>query len=177
MSNFFGIDPSTKTGLAMVDEGAALLDCELITSKFTKLEEVRRIDDIVTQVIGWVSERYCDQDVVCIESPSFASRGNYVAQQGALGYMMRVEMTRKGIDYIDAAPSQLKKFISGNAVEKKENLILPLYLKYGFEHKDDNVRDAFGLAQIARSAALNLWLDEKQREVITKIRREEKCIV
>lgn len=173
MIKFFGVDPSTKTGLVTVDEAASLLESKLITSKFTKLEEVRRIDDIVTQVINWIFDRYCDGDLVCIESPSFASRGNYVAQQSALGYMMRVEMTRKGIDYINAAPTQLKKFISGNAVEKKENLILPLYLKYGFEHKDDNVRDAFGLAQIARSVSLNIWLDEKQREVIAKIRKEE----
>lgn len=172
MIHFFGVDPSTKTGLAMIEEDGTLLDWRLVTSDFTKLEEVRRIDDIVSQVTRWITERYCNGDLICIESPSFASRGNYVAQQGALGYMMRVEMTRKGIAYIDAAPTQLKKFISGNAVEKKENLILPLFLKYGFQHKDDNVRDAFGLAQIARSFKTGNCLDSKQEEVIKKISGE-----
>ncbi|WP_052000945.1 hypothetical protein [Gracilibacillus halophilus] len=44
----------------------------------------------------------------------------------------------------------MKKFITGDGNASKDNLILPLYKKFKYEHDSDNVRDAYVLAQIGR---------------------------
>ena len=119
-------------------------------------------------IVNQVSKLLVPSDVICIETP-FMGKGNFVLQQGALGYMLRGAIREKGLNYIDVAPSQLKKFISGSHLCKKEGLILPLYKKYGYEHQDDNVRDAFGLAQIAKSVRTGVYLDAKQGEVVKRV--------
>lgn len=43
----------------------------------------------------------------------------------------------------------LKKFVTGSGAAKKSGMMLAVYKKWGFETNDDNLADAFGLAQIA----------------------------
>lgn len=170
--SFFGIDPSTKTGLAQVDIAGNCIESKLVTSQYHINQDLERIEEIVTDTIKWIHERYKTGDLVCIESPAFGSKGRYALQQGTIGTMLRIGMKNNSILWVDAAPTQLKKYICGNHRAKKTDLIEPLKEKYGFTHSDDNVRDAFGLAQIARSLNTGVCLDLKQEEVILKIKSE-----
>ena len=171
-SCFFGIDPSTKTGIVHIDPDGKLLESKLVVSQYDMSQDLKRIEEIVRDTIKWVYDRYATGDLVCIESPAWSSNGRYSIQQGTIGLLMRIQMNNNGIDWINAAPTQLKKYISGNHRASKDQLIKPLKEKYGFVHGDDNVRDAFGLAQIARSVRTGDWLDEKQKEVALKIKSE-----
>lgn len=163
MTHFVGIDPSTNTGLVRVGYDGKLLLEKLITSEMT--DDVERLSDVVSKVTSELEY----EDVICIESISYGSKGAFAAQMCGLGFMLRAEILKRGMKYINAAPTQLKKFVTGNHQAKKEALILPLYKKYGYENSDDNIRDAFGLAQIARAVRMGTFLDKKQEEVVRKV--------
>lgn len=169
MTHFVGIDPSTKTGFVRIDQNGNVVTEYLFTCDVK--EDVERLATIAHEVVNDLRH----DDLVCIESISYGSKGSYAIQQGALGIMIRANMQNECIKYIDAAPTQLKKFISGNHQAKKEALILPLYKKYGYENDDDNIRDAFGLAQIARAVRMGTFLDKKQEEVVRKVLQSAKA--
>lgn len=92
-----------------------------------------------------------ETDIVAIEGFSFGSKGQGTDFQYGIGWIVRLMLFNENKQYIDVPPTVLKKFISGRGNAKKEDLILPLYKKWGYEHKSDNVRDAYGLARIAYS--------------------------
>ncbi|MNT79748.1 hypothetical protein D3C72_2191240 [compost metagenome] len=48
-------------------------------------------------------------------------------------------------------------------------MVLPIYKHWRFEHESDNVRDAFVLAQIARSVRMGTFITKYQQEVIKAI--------
>ncbi|CRF29172.1 Uncharacterised protein [Mycobacterium tuberculosis] len=66
----------------------------------------------------------------------------------------------------------MKKFATGKGNAKKDEMVLPIYRKWGFEHGSDNVRDAFVLAQIARvlSPDVELQVTKEQLEVLQAIK-------
>lgn len=169
-TTFVGIDPSTNTGVVRLDYNGNVLDEKLITSEYTIEQDVKRLVDISYQVSSFL----IPTDLICIESPSYASKGQYALQQGALAFMLRAAIEEKSLTYIDVAPSQLKKFVTGSHLCKKEGFILPLYKLYGYENNDDNIRDAYGLAQIARSVRTGIYLNAKQREVMEKVLKDDK---
>ena len=68
-----------------------------------------------------------------------------------IGWILRYVLYYAGVDFIEIPPTTLKKFATGKGNAKKEDMILPIYKRYGFEDKSDNVRDAYVLAQIARA--------------------------
>lgn len=142
---FVGIDPSTKTGFVALDENGKLLRAKELTGigKEDPKRMVTLIDEIMTHLKPG--------DVVCIESPAMHAQGKAVGFMWGLAYGVRTAMFRRGWEYIDVTPSQVKKFATGKGNVKKDEMVLPIFKRWGFEHSSDNVRDAFVLAQIART--------------------------
>lgn len=97
---------------------------------------------------------------ICIEGYSNASKFGR-EQAGELGAIVKLAV----YDYFDrfddghgdlryptiVQPSLLKKFVTNNGAAKKNNMLLAVYKKWGFETSDDNLADAFSLAQVARA--------------------------
>jgi crossover junction endodeoxyribonuclease RuvC len=58
-------------------------------------------------------------------------------------------MIDANIKYVEASPTMIKKFVcgvgKGNA--KKENVIKDVYKRWGYEHKSNNVVDAYAIAR------------------------------
>ncbi len=144
MGRYVGIDPSTKTGLVILDEKGNVIVQEEISAT-TDAEPQRFI-----QTSDRIETHLQDQDKILIEGFAFGAKGKGVSTQFGVGWSIREKLVRTETAYIDIAPSQLKKFATGNHQEKKENMILPIYKKWGFENDSDNVRDAYILAQIGR---------------------------
>ncbi len=90
-------------------------------------------------------------DKVVIEGFSYGSKGQGVSIQYGIGWILRYTLYKNNIDFIEVSPNTLKKFATGKGNAKKENMILPIYKRYGFEDDSDNIRDAYVLAQIARA--------------------------
>lgn len=141
---YLGIDPSTKTGFVALDEqGETLKEKEIIGvgSKDPK-RMITLIDDLMDHI-------YKD-DFIAIEGFAFGAQGQGVAFQYGLGHGIRMALARRGFNYFEVPPAALKKFATGKGNTKKENMIMPIYRHWGFEHNSDNVRDAYVLAQIAK---------------------------
>lgn len=160
---FVGIDPSTKTGLVIMDTTKKKMFCHEI--KTSVAGDPQRFMDIAQKVI----KRLEPEDKIIIEGFSFGSKGNAVSIQYGIGWLIRSELLRNGMRYREVSPGGLKKFASGKGNTKKEDLVLPIFKRWGFEHPSDNVRDAFIMAKIAEALSVNTQLTSFQKEVLENI--------
>jgi len=163
---FVGIDPSTKTGLVIIDSQNNIVEACEVTTKVKGDPE--RFMDISHQVV----ERLVRGDVICLEDFSYGSKGSAVSIQFGIGWAIRSELIRQNLVYNTVAPTAVKKFATGKGNTKKDEMVLPIYKRWGFEHKSDNVRDAFVIAQIGRALTVDCELTGFQKEVINKIKGE-----
>lgn len=160
---YIGIDPSTKTGFVALDElGNALVEKE-ITGQGDK--DPKRMVTLTENIVNQLQE----SDIICIEGFSYGSKGRGISFQFGLGHAIRNAMFENGAKYIVVSPGQLKKFATGKGNTSKDNMILPIYKRWGYEHDSDNVRDAFVLAHIARAIHGHGELVKYQKEVIKEL--------
>lgn len=143
---FVGIDPSTKTGFVALNEHGQVLRAKELTG----IGDVdpKRMTTLIDEVISFIKP----DDFIVIEGFGFASQ--QAIQLGGIGWGIRMALHRRRIKYIEASPSQLKKFASGKGNTKKDELAVHIYKNFGFENSSDNVRDAYVLAEIARCIKL-----------------------
>ncbi|WP_339271697.1 hypothetical protein NYE54_09170 [Paenibacillus sp. FSL K6-1330] len=160
MNRYVGVDHSTKTGVAILDPNGNVL--KRIEIQADGALDAARINDVVVRTLRLIQPT----DKVAIEGFSYASTGSFVGQQYAIGWAIRIGLYVRRQKYIEVAPTQLKKFVTGVGKGSKEELILPIYKRWGFEHPSDNVRDAFVLAQIIRAIHEPVQLTKPQQEVI-----------
>jgi crossover junction endodeoxyribonuclease RuvC len=156
---YVGIDQSTKTGVVALDPSGNVLERVEIVGEGP---DPGRINDVVIRTLRMIQRT----DRVAIEGFSHNSTGAYVGQQYAIGWAIRIGLYVRKQPYVEVAPSQLKKFATGVGRGGKEDLILPIFKRWGFEHPSDNVRDAFVLAQIVRAIHEPVQLIKPQQEVI-----------
>jgi crossover junction endodeoxyribonuclease RuvC len=164
MTRYVGLDPSTKTGLAIIDMDGNIINVEEIKSK--QKQDPARFVDIGNQIM----EQLEPNDVVTIEGFSYGSKGKGVSTQYGLGWIIRLFLFEKGYKYIEVPPTSVKKFATGKGNTKKDEMVLPIYKRWGFEHNSDNVRDAFVLAQMAKAIHSHTNLTAYQIEAIQKVR-------
>ncbi|MBU8720507.1 crossover junction endodeoxyribonuclease RuvC [Bacillus spizizenii] len=160
---FVGIDPSTKTGLLIQDSSGKVIVEEEIKTKVKG--DPQRFMDIAAQVIKFIRPG----DKVCIEDFSYGSTGQGVSIQYGIGWLIRARLINKQIDYIEVPPSVVKKFATGKGNAKKEHMVMPIYKHWGYEHKSDNVLDAYVLCQISRALHTKVNLTKYQQESLQKI--------
>ena len=161
---FVGIDLSTKTGLVILDRFGEVITAKEITSKIKTDPE--RMIDLTEQLLDHLKPN----DVIAIEGFSYGSRGRGMSFQFGYGYAVRIALYMEGIPFLIVTPSQVKKYATGKGNSSKDNMILPIFKKWGFEHDSDNVRDAYVLAQIASATRLKRNLTQFQQEIIDDLR-------
>ncbi|MED3717333.1 hypothetical protein P4518_08055 [Geobacillus thermodenitrificans] len=162
---FVGIDPSLRTGFVALSPYGEVIE----------MQEIERDGDDparMSNLIQAVSESVLDCDFVAIEGFGYASQRGFLL--GGIGWGIRIELYRRGIPYVDVAPSLVKKFAGAKGNANKEKVVLEVYKRWGFENNSNNVIDAFVLAQIARAAKTETKLIQAQKEVLNKILKERK---
>ena len=162
---FVGIDPSTKTGICIIDENGNVIDAAEITATG---EDPYRMIGIISKTIEMLEPH----DLVSIEGFGFASQSGFLL--GGIGWGIRMDMASRGIRYNEVAPAALKKFAGGKGNAKKDELAVHIYKQWGFEHASDNVRDAYVLAQIARAIRIGNARTAYQQDVIATILKPAK---
>jgi crossover junction endodeoxyribonuclease RuvC len=165
MTRFVGIDPSTKTGLAIMDMQGNLINAAEITTK--EKQDPHRFASIAEKIINELEPN----DIITIEGFSYGSKGKGVSFQYGLGWIIRHELLERGYEYIEVPPTSVKKFATGKGNTKKDEMVLPIFKKWGFEHSSDNVRDAFVLAQMAKGLYNPKTLTDYQKESLKKVCR------
>lgn len=167
-----GIDPSTETGYVRLGKGE-WTPLELTADTKQDPKRMRIIAEKTKVLLS-------SGDVVCIEDFSHGSKGQGVGFQYGLGYLIRDMMDCEGINYYEPTPNEVKKFATGKGTVKKDNMVLPIYKRWQFEHDSDNVRDAFVLAKIAEAIARgedfrDKTLTQDQRKIVEAvIKRRDK---
>lgn len=140
---FIGLDPSTKTGFVALDEHGQTLKAKELTGVGAK--DPKRMITMIDDIMAHIQK----DDFIVIEGFGFATQRGI--QLGGIGWGIRMALTRRGHKYIEASPGSVKKFATGKGNTKKDAMAVPIFKHWGFDHSSDNVRDAYILAQIAKS--------------------------
>ena len=157
-----GIDASlTSTGIAAMIYGELdnVISTRSVNSKkkgTDRLIEIR--EEVYKSVFG--------ADLVLIEGYAFA-KTNKAHQIGELGGVLRVMFAEKTINYLEVAPTQLKKFATGKSNVSKEEIAVAAYKKWGIECRTNDETDAavlvyIGLAYMGNTDGLTAY----QQDVI-----------
>ena len=181
-----GIDPSlTATGIVVFRDGK--LELAETTKNRPELGTIKRVTDIRFHIGSIIDNletkeewdnKWQAPDLIVIESFSYGSKGRSVFDIAYLGWRIREDLERlkeqDNIPWLEVPPSQLKKFATGQGNANKEIILQQAYKRWGYETHDNNVADAFVLAQIGRA-----YLGETddltafQREVIANLKGEK----
>ena len=164
---FVGIDPSlSSTGLVILDESAKVI--KQISIKAGKEDDPLRFMTLTAKVRKQLNP---ETDKVIIEGFSFGSKGAGVSKMYGIGWTLRIMLEQDGFSWTEATPSAVKKFGSNRGNAKKEDLILPVYKKWGFESTVNDITDAYIMARIAYSIYNHDDLLTYEKEVLKKIKK------
>ena len=162
-----GIDPSTKTGVVVLDNDRnELLTASLCTNESTGIE---RASSISRQVIRIVKNFL--PSVVIIEGYAYANSGSLVIL-AEIGTLIRWRIWMEGVPYLEVAPSTMKKFITGKGNTMKDQVRLSVYKRWQFEHESNDVVDAYAIAQTARVMLRWDEMIKKDQEALKTLRKQ-----
>lgn len=170
MSITVGIDPSyTESGIVVLDTDTGKLLKQKVIKTNNQLSEIVRVRNIWNNIENLIENRIID--VVSLEGLAFNSH-NKAHQIGYLHFRIReyLKEYESHPKLIIPSPSQLKKFVTGKGQSKKELVLLNTYKQWGIEFTNNNLADAYGLAQLGRAViGAEIKLHKYQQEAIEKL--------
>lgn len=143
-----GIDPSTRTGIAIVErtnwEGPPTIPevRESAEIHFPKLIGFERLSAIAGEVMA-LYEKWKPKFVV-IEGYALYNVTSIIPVV-EVGTVIRYFLWQEGASVYECNPSTLKKFVCGTGKAKKDQMMLGVFKRWGYEGTD-NQCDAVGLA-------------------------------
>jgi crossover junction endodeoxyribonuclease RuvC len=153
---YIGIDPSySNTGLIVLNEDDEIEKQEEyhFNPKGTDTED--RLILVKEQLIFPIMTMNNEEPIkVCLEGPSYNSKGKYILQMGALNFFIRYWFRVLKIDYTVLTPNELKKFVTGKGNCKKDLILLKVFKKWNVEFSSNDLADAYGLAKYIHSTCL-----------------------
>jgi Holliday junction resolvasome RuvABC endonuclease subunit len=160
---FLGVDQSLNaTGLCRLDAAGDLLTSATVTTDDrkdgTRLLFIRTAVDTMLTGVSFVA----------MEGYSYGSTGR-VFELGEVGGVIKALLAERGIPYVVVPPVLVKKFATGNAFARKEDMLLAAQAR-GCAFVDDNQADAFFLAHIARAFFANTARHRRELEVVHTLR-------
>lgn len=142
---YLGLDLSlTGSGIVLLDK-----DCKVefaITLK-NKLVGMERLQYIRNEIATMVDD--AEPNCICIENYAMGSHAGQAFSIGELGGVIKLMLWEKGQEPYLITPTRLKKYITGKGVAEKDQIMLSIYKNFGWEPKDNNQADAYGLAHMA----------------------------
>lgn len=162
--NYIGLDLSTKTGFVVLDEDGRVLEAREITSGKKDIARMIDLSQLIFRAV--YSHEPCK---VAIEGFSYGSKGSGVDFQYGLGWIIRKGLFETEIPFLIVPPTVLKKYAGAKGNAKKDALAVEIFKRWGYEHKSDNVRDAYVLAQMARGSVYTNDRPKFQQEALQKV--------
>jgi len=106
---------------------------------------------------------------VCLEGYANGAKfGREIA--GELGYAVKRTLYLLGMPYNVVPPTSVKKFATGKGTAKKNEMLLAVYKRWGIEFSNDNLADAYTLAEIAKAVdTQDTSLTKYQQEALSKL--------
>jgi crossover junction endodeoxyribonuclease RuvC len=164
-----GLDLSlTSTGVVVLTNAGDILSAGAIQPK---ARGMRRLDEILKAIRGcgpWDADQ---GGLWVLEGYGFAS--SRVAASAELGGLVKHDLWAGNQQMLIVPPSTLKKFTTGKGNSQKDEMRLAVFKRWGFEHKANDVVDAYALARVG--LAFRGWddrLTKEQREALAKLEVE-----
>ena len=163
---FLGIDQSlTSSGIAVLD-GALHKPVYLTTISTGKLRDAERLD-FIEKDLAFVTTKYAIK-YAALEGYSFESV-HRALDLGELGGILRLHLYRSKIPFLVVPPTTLKKFVAHNGGATKEHMMKAVAQKWQQRIEQDDMCDAYGLAQVARAYALNITSSRAELEMLRSL--------
>ena len=178
---FIGIDPSlTGTGLSVIDDNYTIIQ---LGSLSTPVVGVERLYHLQIKFLNFLSTFEKDIQFCCIEGAALRESGKLwsLGQWAGIFYL---DLYKKGIPFIEAAPLQLKKYVSSVGKNMgKEVVMLDVFKNFGEEIRNSDEADAYVLSRIARDYYYKYvvkdpcdQLKKYQIEVLNKINENHRVV-
>lgn len=145
--NFIGLDLSLRsTGFSVVKNGKCI--------KFYSIKPKEHGDYRLKEVAMKITKDILEYDVsfVLMEGYAFSTHSRSVTILAELKGTLKSFFLLKGINYLEAAPTLVKKYATGNGNSKKENMMLYVFKKFGIDCKNSDEADSVALAFFAYNA-------------------------
>jgi Holliday junction resolvasome RuvABC endonuclease subunit len=136
--------------------------------------DLHRLAAVRVFVSGLMNEY--DLELVVMEGYANAAKfGREMAGElGAVVKMAVFDHTVFGSPFVPLVvpPTRLKKFVAGKGNAKKNEMLLAVYKRWGYEFADDNMADAFSLAKLGLAyLGKEDWeLTQVQKDVLKDIK-------
>jgi len=171
---YLGIDASLDgTGLSIIANDYKIVDTAKLSTPSYGVERLYHLELKFNEFI----ESY-SLNLACIEGGAYKESGR-IYQLGQWSGIIILTLYKKGIPFVEVAPLQLKKYVSGYGKNiGKPAVMLDVYKNFGEEIRDSDIADAYVLSRIAHDTyfeAANLPLETKkyQQEVLAKIKKKD----
>jgi len=169
-----GIDPSLLgTGLVLINTDATINITLKISTPAMGVERLFHLENKLLEFL----DSYKDIRLVCIEGGAYREDGR-IFDLGEWSGILKLNLYKRGISFIQVAPLQLKKYVSGVGRNKgKSVILLDVFKNFGEEIRDEDIADAYVLAQISRAYYFlfnlqeNIELKKYQQQVLDKIHK------
>ena len=151
MNGFYvGIDPSlTGNAVVIIDEEGVIHESQLITThKECYLNDEQRILDIFDQV-KFVTQ-ILRLKAIYVEGLSYMSVSRSLFERCGLLYLITTHLFRQDVRYKIIPPTSLKKFVTTDGHADKKFMMRVVKCRWGIDFQDDNLCDAYALAQMAK---------------------------
>jgi crossover junction endodeoxyribonuclease RuvC len=178
---FVGIDQS-YTGFAMIVIDADGNVCGEHLDSFEVKDHGSGIDRLLavyfhlSNLFELQEGAMCSIEHVAMEGYSAASKFGR-EKAGELGAIVKLAVydhfapKAGGLRYPTIVqPTTLKKFVTGNGTAKKNNMMLAVYKKWGYETDDDNLADAYALARVALALDNQITNYEYEKAALEKVK-------
>ena len=165
MSRVIGLDIASNTGAVVRSVTSDYIDWrEFIVDK--KDATLKRATWLGAEIAEYAYKQ--EASLAVIEGYSMASKIGHTYLV-TLGTMVRYFLKERGIDFIEVAPSTLKKFVTGKGHSQKDEMRLAVYKTWQFENDSLDVIDAYGLAQFGvQLRAPSRWKVPKWRQEVVE---------
>jgi len=162
---FVGLDLSlTGTGVVVLDNECSVLCAETLKNKLRGMERLAYLREEIHSVV-----RKYPSAVYCIEGYAMGSRSGQAFSIGELGGVIKLLLHTENIIPHLVPPTRLKKFIVGGGRAEKDMILMKVFQRWGWEAKDNNQADAYGLARIAYGLTNPDGHNKAQIEVLNDI--------
>jgi len=161
-----GIDQSVRhTGVCILDDSGGLHTLELIEPP-KNLEGSKHLVYIRDELNKLLNRQTLTH--VVMEGYSYNSM-NKKFMLGEVGATIKLCVHDTNAVLHEAAPTQLKKFVTGRGDASKEDVMQHLHSQYAVTVTDDNLADAYGLARIALELLEKSTTKRYQLEVLKQL--------
>jgi len=162
MDKFIGIDPSLSgNAIVVINKDGVRVDTTLMTTyKDCYINNEQRVWDLFRMVRNFIRPHWKEIKFICIEDLPYMGNSGGQYERCALLYSILMWFLEKDVRYKSIPVKTLKKFVTGTGNADKSMMIESVNTRWFQQIIDDNIADAYGLAQMALAEWRKLWTEK-----------------